>query len=168
MSNRSLIRGEGLVTRISPDMEPQRDDYRNYYEKPDMVVNSVLLNSLGTRWPNNLESDDSEDDDMLPTEEYWAIPDDGWTLVEKPHVKSRGVRFGNITSYEALDGRVIEERNYYDALDDIVDNSVLLNYQRKVIRNTSTLVEVSPNTGGSFSGCQTGYTCTTGPVDNEP
>ena len=112
-------------------MEPQRDDYRNYYEKPDMVVNSVLLNSLGTRWPNNLESDDSEDDDMLPTEEYWAIPDDGWTLVEKPHVKSksRGVRFGN--------------------------NSVLLNYQRKVIRNTSTLVEVSPNTGGSFSGCQT-------------
>ena len=96
---------------------------------------------------DNLESDDSEDDDMLPTEEYWAIPDDGWTLVEKPHAKSRGVRFGNITSYEALHGRVIKERNYYDALDDIVDNSVLLNYQRKVIRNTSTLVEVSPNTG---------------------
>ena len=108
-----------------------------------MGVNSVLLNSLGTLWPNNVESDDSEDDDMLPTEEYWALPDDGWTLVEKPHAKSRGVKFKTGTSYDALDSRVIEERNYYDALDDIVDDSVLLNYQRKEIRNTNTLVEVS-------------------------
>ena len=107
----------------------------------------AIYNSLGTQWPNNLESDDSEDDDMLPTEEYWAIPDDGWTLVEKPHAKSRGVRFKTNTSYDALDSRVIEERNYYDVLDDIVDNSVLLDYQRKEIRNTSTLVEVSSNTG---------------------
>ena len=108
-----------------------------------MGVNSVLLNSLGTLWRNNVESDDSEDDDMLPTEEYWALPDDGWTLVEKPHAKSRGVKFKTGTSYDALDSRVIEERNYYDALDDIVDDSVLLNYQRKQIRNTNTLVEVS-------------------------
>ena len=111
-----------------------------------MGVNSVLLNSLGTQWPNNMESDDSEDDDMLPTEEYWAIPDDGWTLVEKPHAKSRGVRFGHKPSYDALDGRVINERTCYDALDDIVDNTVLLNYQKKVIRNTSALVEVSSDT----------------------
>ena len=111
-----------------------------------MGMNSVLLNSLGNQWPNNMESDDSEDDDMLPTEEYWAIPDDGWTLVEKPHAKSRGVRFGHNTSYDALDGRVIKERTCYDALDDIVDNTVLLNYQKKVIRNTSALVEVSSDT----------------------
>ena len=57
-------------------MEPQLDDYSNYCEEPGIGVNSVLLNSLGTQWPNNMESDDSEDDDMLPTEEYWAIPDD--------------------------------------------------------------------------------------------
>ena len=123
-------------------MEPQRDDSRNYYEEPDMGVNSVLLNSLENQWPNNIESDDSEDDDMLPTEEYWAIPDEGWTLVE-PHAKSRGVRFGHNTSYDALDGRVIKEGTCYDALDDIVDNTVLLNYQKKVIRKTSTLVAVS-------------------------
>ena len=83
----SLIRGGGLVTRISADMEPQLDDYSNYCEEPDIGVNSVLLNSLGTQWPNNMDSDDSEDDDMLPTEEYWAIPDDGWTLVEKTTCK---------------------------------------------------------------------------------
>ena len=57
-----------------------------------MRVNSALIKSLGSQWPNNLESDDSEDDDALPPEEYWALPDDGWTLVEKPHVKSRGFR----------------------------------------------------------------------------
>ena len=124
-------------------MEPQLDDYSNYCEEPDIGVNSVLLNSLGTQWPNNMESDDSEDDDMLPTEEYWAIPDDGWTLVEKPHAKSRGVRFGHQPSYNALDGRVINERTCYDALDDIVDNTVLSNYQKKVIQNTNTMVEVS-------------------------
>ena len=93
-----------------------------------MGVTSVLLHSLENQWSNNIESDDSEDDDMLPTEEYWAIPDEGWTLVE-PHAKSRGVRFGQNTSY--------------DALDDIVDNTVLLSYQNKVIRKTSALVEVS-------------------------
>ena len=108
-----------------------------------MGVNSVLLKSLENQCSNNMESDDSEDDDMLPTEEYWAIPDDGWTLVAQPHAKSRGVRFGHNTSYDALDGRVIKEGTCYDALDDIVDNTVLLNYQNKVIRKTSTLVEVS-------------------------
>ena len=107
-----------------------------------MGVTSVLLHSLENQWSDNIESDDSEDDDMLPTEEYWAIPDEGWTLVE-PHAKSRGVRFEQNTSYDALDERVIKEGTCYDALDDIVDNTVLLNYQKKVIRKTSTLVEVS-------------------------
>ena len=123
-------------------MEPQLDNYSNYCDEPDMGVNSVFLNSRGTQWPNNMESDDSEDDDMLPTEEYWAIPDDGWTLVEK----SRGVRVGHQPSYDALDGRVTNERNYYDVLDDIVDNPVLSNYQKKLIQDTNTLVEVSSDT----------------------
>ena len=49
-----------------------------------MGVTSVLLHSLENQWSNTIVSDDSEDDDMLPTEEYWAIPDEEWTLVE-PH-----------------------------------------------------------------------------------
>ena len=108
-----------------------------------MGVNSALIKSLGSRWPNNLESDDSVDDDALPPEEYWALPDDGWTLVEKPHVKSRGVRFKTNISNDARDSGILKERNYYDALDDIVDDSVLLNYQRKEIRNTNARVEAS-------------------------
>ena len=108
-----------------------------------MRVNSALIKSLGSQWPNSLESDDSEDDDALPPDEYWALPDDGWTLVEKPHVKSRGVRFKTNILNDARDSGILEERNYYDALDDIVDDSVLLNYQREEIRNTNARVEAS-------------------------
>ena len=124
-------------------MEPQPDDYGNYCEEPGVRINSVLLNSLGTQWPNNMESDDSEDDDMLPTEEYWAIPDDGWTLVENTHAKSRGVRIGHQTCYGALDDRVNNKRTCYDELDDIVDTTVLSNYQKKVTQITDMTVEVS-------------------------
>ena len=143
VGKRGLIRGEGLVTRISPDKEPQRDDFRNFYEEPDIRVNSALIKSLGSRWPNNVESDDSEDDDVLPQEEYWALPDEGWTLVEKPQVKSRGVRFKTNISKDARDGGILEERNYYDALEDFVDDLALLNYKRKEIRNTNVRVEAS-------------------------
>ena len=143
VGKRGLIRGEGLVTRISPDREPQRDDFRNFYEEPDIRVNSALIKSLESRWPNSVESEDSEDDDALPPEEYWALPDDGWTLVEKPHVKSHGVRFKTNISYDTRDSGILEERNYYDALEDFVDDSVLLNYKRKEIRNTNARVEAS-------------------------
>ena len=106
-------------------------------------MNSALIKSLESRWPNSVESDDSEDDDVLPQEEYWALPDDGWTLVEKPHVKSRGVRFKTNISNDARDSGILEERNYYDALEDFVDDSALLNYKRKEIRNTNVRVEAS-------------------------
>ena len=108
-----------------------------------MRVNSALIKSLESRWPNSLESDDSEDDDVLPPEEYWALPDDEWTLVENPHVKSRGVRFKTNISNDARDSGILEERNYYDVLEDFVDDSVLLNYQRKEIRNTNARMEAS-------------------------
>ena len=140
---RGLIRGEGLVTRISPDREPQRDDVRNFYEEPDIRVNSALIQSLGSRWPNNVDSDDSEDDDVLPQEECWTLPDDGWTLVEGPQVKSRGVRFKTNVSNDARDGGIFEERNYYDALENFEDDSAMLKYKRKEGRNTNVRVEAA-------------------------
>ena len=140
---RGLIRGEGLVTRISPDREPQRDDFRNFYEEPDIRVNSALIQSLGSRWPNNVDSDDSEDDDVLPQEECWTLPDDGCTLVERPQVKSRGVRFKTNVSNDARDGGIFEERNYYDALENFVDDSAMLKYKRKERRNTNVRVEAA-------------------------
>ena len=123
-------------------MEPQLDDYSNYCDEPGVRVDSVILNSSGTQWSNNRESDDSEDDDILPTEEYWAIPDDGWTLVEKPHAKPRGVRIGHQRCSGALDGMLNNKGLCYDELDDIVDTTVLSNYQKKVVQITDTFVEI--------------------------
>ena len=106
-------------------------------------MNSALIKSLGSRWPNNVDSDDSEDDDVLPQEECWTLPDDGWTLVERPQVKSRGVRFKTNVSNDARDGGILEERNYYDALENFVDDSAMLKYKRKERRNTDVRVEAA-------------------------
>ena len=106
-------------------------------------MNSALIKSLGSRWPNNVDSDDSEDDDVLPQEECWTLPDDGWTLVERPQVKSRGVRFKTNVSNDARDGGILEERNYYDALENFVDDSAMLKYKRKERRNTNVRVEAA-------------------------
>ena len=106
-------------------------------------MNSALIQSLGSRWPNNVDSDDSEDDDVLPQEECWTLPDDGWTLVERPQVKSRGVRFKTNVSNDARDGGIFEERNYYDALENFVDDSAMLKYKRKERRNTNVRVEAA-------------------------
>ena len=40
----------------------------------------MILNSSRTQWSHDRESDDSEDEETSPTEEYWAIPDDGWMI----------------------------------------------------------------------------------------
>ena len=106
-------------------------------------MNSALVQSLGSRWPNNVDSDDSEDDDVLPQEECWTLPDDGWTLVKRPQVKSRGVRFKTNVSNDARDGGIFEERNYYDALENFVDDSAMLKYKRKERRNTNVRVEAA-------------------------
>ena len=106
-------------------------------------MNSALIKSLESQWSNSLESDDSEDEDALPPEEYLELPDDGWTLVEKPQVKSRGVRFKTDMSKDARDSGLREERNYYDVLDDIEEDSVLLNYKKNEIGNTNAGVEAS-------------------------
>ena len=106
-------------------------------------MNSALIQSLGSRWPNNVDSDDSEDDDVLPQEECWTLPDDEWTLVERPQGKSRGVRFKTNVSNDARDGGIFEERNYYDALENFVDDSAILKYKRKERRNTNVRVEAA-------------------------
>ena len=106
-------------------------------------MNSALIQSLGSRWPNSVDSDDSEDDDVLPQEECWTLPDDEWTLVERPQVKSRGVRFKTNVSNDARDGGIFEERNYYDALENFVDDSAMLKYKRKERRNTNVRVEAA-------------------------
>ena len=50
------------------------DDYRKYCDRPVIKKDSVMLNSSGNPWSHLEESDDSEDEEISPTEEFWPIP----------------------------------------------------------------------------------------------
>ena len=42
------------------------DDYRKYCDRPVRKKDSVTLSSYDTPWSHNKESDDSDDEEMLP------------------------------------------------------------------------------------------------------
>ena len=46
------------------------DDYRKYGERSVRKKDSVTFNSYDTPWSHIKESDDSEEEEMLPTEEF--------------------------------------------------------------------------------------------------
>ena len=46
-------------------------------------------------------------------------------------------------SNDARDGGILEERNYYDALENFEDDSAMLKYKRKERRNTDVRVEAA-------------------------
>ena len=105
-------------------------------------MNNVAFNTLGNQKPSNYVSDDSEDDDVLLTEECWDIPDEGWTLVGNPRTKARGVQLE--PKPPRLDNQDV--RNYAgtrcNTLDDYEDNLVLTQFQRKLTSNTVRKEEV--------------------------
>ena len=106
----------------------------------------MILNSSRTQWSQDRESDDSEDEETLPTEEYWAIPDDWWTLVERSHGKPRGISVGYRGRTDDSDGKLDNEGLRYDELDDIMDTKVLSNYQKEVVQITDTFPETTSDT----------------------
>ena len=102
-----------------------------------------MLNSSSTPWSHVKESDDSEDEEISPTEEFWPIPEDEWTLVERSHGKPRG----NSSSYQGRThnsgGKLDKIGLRYDELDDIIDTKVLSNYRQEVVRITDTVPETT-------------------------
>ena len=64
----------------------------------------------------------------------------------------------------ARDGGILEERNYYDALENFVDDSAMLKYKRKERRNTNVRVEAACERKEGYGRCPTTNVCTTGPV----
>ena len=114
------------------------DDYRKYCDRPLIKKDSVMLNSSGTPWSHLKESDDSEDEEILPTEEFWPIPEDEWTVVERSHGKPRG----NSSSYRDRThnpgGKLDNIGLCYDELDDIIDTKVLSSYRKDAVRMADT------------------------------
>ena len=105
VGKRRLIRGGGLVTRISDDKEPQFHINRKYRHQP--VVERDTVNRVETMWPNGYgpewnrknyndptpkypDSDESDSDEMLPLGAFWPTPEEEeWTIVGKPHTVQR-------------------------------------------------------------------------------
>ena len=114
--------------------------------RPEITVDSMILSSSRTQWSQNRESDDSEDDETSPTEEDWAIPDEGWTLVERSHGKPRGISARLRNHSDNSDGKLDNERLRYDELDDFMDTKMLPNYRKEVVRITDMVTETTSDT----------------------
>ena len=118
------------------------DDYRKYCERLVRKKDSVTLNSYDTPWSHIKESDDSEDEEMLPTEEFWPIPEDDWTVVERSHGKPRGTNSSNRGWAHNPGGKLDNKGLRYDELDDIIDTKVLSSYRKEAARIADTFPKI--------------------------
>ena len=66
--------------------------------------------------------------------------------MERPHGKPRGIRVGYRRCSDDLDGKLDNKGLRYDELDDIMDTTVLSNYQKEVVQITDTFPETSSDT----------------------
>ena len=105
---RRLIRGGGLVTRISDNKEPQFDNTWKYREQPvrkkDTMTHEETMLTTGydpqkniddysTPVPRYIDSDESDNDEMLPLGAFWPAPEEAeWTMVERSHGSLRSVK----------------------------------------------------------------------------
>ena len=106
----------------------------------------MILSSSRTQWSQDRESDDSEDDEISPTEEDWTIPDEGWTLVDMSHGKARGISDRLRNHSDNSDGWLDNERLRYDELDDFMDTKMLPDYRKIVVRITDMATEITSDT----------------------
>ena len=71
-SGNGLIRGGGLVTRISDNKEPQFDNNRKYRDRPVRKKDTMTHGNYNTPVPRNTDSDESDSDEMLPIGAFLA------------------------------------------------------------------------------------------------
>ena len=118
------------------------DDYRKYCERPVRKKDSVMLNSYDTPWSHIKESDDSDDEEMVPMGEFWPILENDWTVVERSHGKPRGTNSSD-RGRAHNPGRKLDNKGLrYDELDDIIDTKVLSSYRKEATRIEDTFPKI--------------------------
>ena len=81
----------------------------------------VTLSSNDIPWSHNNESDDSDNEEMLPMGEFWPIPEEEWTVVKRPQGKPRGTH-GSDRGRTHIPGRKLDNLGLCcDELDEIID-----------------------------------------------
>ena len=118
------------------------DDYRKYCERPVRKKDSVTHSMYDTPWSHNKESDDSDDEEMLPMGEFWPIPEEDWTVVERSHGKPRCTNSSDRGRAQNPGRKLDNSGLCCDELDDIVDMEALLINRNEATRIVDTLPEI--------------------------
>ena len=70
-------------------------DVVEYCDRPVRKKDGRMLNPNNILWTHHNESDDSDEEDVVPLGEFWHIPEDEWTVVVRPQKKTRGNHGGS-------------------------------------------------------------------------
>ena len=123
-------------------MKPQVDDFEKYCDRPVRKKDGVTLNSNDIPWPHNNESDDSDNEHVLPMGEFWPIPEEEWTVVKRPQKKTRG-NHGSDRGRTDIPGRKLDKFGLYcDELEEIIDTEALLSARKEAPRITDMLPNI--------------------------
>ena len=118
------------------------DYYRKYCDRPVRKKDSVTPSLYDIPWSHNNESDDSDNEEVLPMGEFWPIPEEDWTVVERPHGKPRGTN-GSDRGRTRIPGRKLDNSGLCcDELDDIIDTEALLFDRHEATRIADTLPKI--------------------------
>ena len=118
------------------------DDYRKYCDRPVRKKDSVTLSSYDTPLSHNKELDDTEDEEMLPMGEFWPIPEEDWTVVERSHGKPRGTNGSDRGRTHSPVRKLDNLGLCCDEVDDIIDTEALLIYGNEATRIADTLPKI--------------------------
>ena len=91
-----------------------------------------MLNPNNIPWTHHNESDDSDEEDVVPLGEFWHIPEDEWTVVVRPQKKTWGNHSGSRGQSDTPGKKMDEVRLYSDELEEITDAEVPLDIRSEV------------------------------------
>ena len=139
-----------MVTRISDKQKPQFDNNREYYGRPVRNKDIVVHNIYHSPVPCCIDSDESDDDEMLPLEAGWPEPEDEkWTVVERVHRGLRGTkgvdsdRFHNYGENLDNPGMGCDELDYFDKTDNLgIRSEVMPSIRREATQSDNPPTEV--------------------------
>ena len=109
-------------------------DVVEYCDRPMRKKDDGMLNPNNIPWTHHDESDDSDEEDVVPLGEFWHIPEDEWTVVVRPQRKTRG-NHGSSRGQTDTPGKIMDRvRLYSDELEEIMDAEAPLNIRSEVPR----------------------------------
>ena len=143
-----------MVTRISDNKKHQFDNNRKYCERPARKKDIMVHNIYNSPVPCSTDSDESDNDEMLPLEAFWPEPEDEeWTVVERVHRGLRGTkgidsdRFHNYGDKLDHPGMGCGQLDYFDETDSRGTRSeVMPSNRREVTQNDNPPTGVEPAT----------------------